>query len=136
TVAAVRAHAPGCRYLHFAAHGLIEDGRPLYSGLPLAPTAEGYEFLPAHEMFDLELSADVVVCSACDTAIGDSRSGEGIVGLSYALFAAGARSVVLSRWPVPDAVGRRFMRAFYRAVADGATVAGALHLAARDTRKR
>jgi CHAT domain-containing protein len=136
TVAAVRAHASAHRYVHFATHGVIHDGRPLYSGLPLAPTADGYEFLPAYEMFSLDLCADVVVCSACDTAIGDSRTGEGVVGLSYALFAGGARSVVLSRWPVHDAVGPWFMRAFYSALTGGAAVAAALRHAALASRER
>ena len=97
TVAAVRAHATGSRFVHFATHGVVNDRRPLYSGLPLAPGGDT-SFLHAYEMFSLDLSADVVVCSACETAVGESRAGEGIVGLSYALFAAGAKAVLLSRW--------------------------------------
>jgi tetratricopeptide (TPR) repeat protein len=135
TVAAVRTAASGSRYVHFATHGVIYDDRPLYSGLPLAPRGTEYEFLAAHEMFSLQLCADVVTCSGCETAVGATRTGEGVVGLSYALFAAGARSVVLSRWPVRDAIARRIMTAFYQELAAGAPPAEALRSAAAWTRE-
>jgi CHAT domain-containing protein len=136
TVGAVRANAPGTRYVHFATHGVINDGRPLYSGLLLAPSRDGAQFLHAYEIFALDLCAEVVVCSACETAVGESRTGEGIVGLSYAFFAAGARSVVLSRWPVNDHVTKRLMVAFYRELARGTSVAMALRVAVLQTRER
>ena len=136
TLSAVRAAASGSRYVHFATHGVIYDDRPLYSGLPLAPRGTGYEFLAAHEMFSLQLCADVVVCSGCRTAVGATRTGEGVVGLGYALFAAGARAVVLSRWPVRDLIARRIMTDFYRELVAGAPPAQALRSAAARTRKR
>ena len=135
TVAAVRAHATGSRFVHFATHGVVNDRRPLYSGLPLAPGGDT-SFLHAYEMFSLDLSADVVVCSACETAVGESRAGEGIVGLSYALFAAGAKAVLLSRWPVRDLTALRLMRELYRELARNAPPADALHTALGRARRR
>lgn len=135
TVAAVMANAPGSRYVHFATHGFISDGRPLYSGLPLAPSGDGYEFLHAYEMFSLDLCAEMVVCSACDTAVGESRTGEGVVGLSYALFAAGAQSVLLSRWEMNDRITKRLMVSFYHELAAGTPIASALRRASAGIRQ-
>ncbi|GAA1636658.1 CHAT domain-containing protein [Actinoplanes couchii] len=132
TVASVWARAPEARYVHFAMHGLISDDRPLFSGFPLS----GDEFLHAYQMADLDLCADLVVGSACETAKGESRAGEGTVGLAYALFAAGARAVLVSRWPVGDSIAPRQMRELYRLLAAGVPVAQAHREAARKLRRR
>ena len=131
TVASVRERVRGARYVHFAVHGLITDERPLYSAFPLA----GGEFLNAYEMADLDLCADLVVCSACETAKGEARAGEGTVGLAYSLFAAGARAVLVSRWPIADPVGPRMARALYRRLRDGLPVAEAARGAALELRE-
>jgi CHAT domain-containing protein len=131
TVASVRARAPGSRYLHFATHGLIRDDQPLYSGFPLT----GNEFLHAYEMGGLDLDADLVVCSACETAKGEARAGEGTVGLAYALFEAGARAVLVSRWPVSDVLAPRQMRSLYRGLAAGRPPAQAVRDAALRARR-
>src|SRR5206468_3519029 len=117
TADAVRELAPGSRYVHFATHGVIRDGRPLYSGMVLAPAgADAEGFLYAYQIFSLSLCAELVVCSACETAVGEPRAGEGIVGLSHAFLAAGARAVLLSRWPVNDRATLHVMRALYAAL--------------------
>ena len=118
----------GHRYVHFATHGLLDDRNPLYSGLALAPPtpAERAEedglddLLQVYELFALKLSAELVVCSACQTGQGEIRAGEGLVGMSRALFFAGARCVVVSLWPVPDRPTQRLMERLY------APAAGAL----------
>jgi tetratricopeptide (TPR) repeat protein len=131
TAATVRTQAEQARFVHFAMHGEITDTRPLYSGFPLS---DG-EFLHAYEMSALDLRADLVTCSACQTAVGESHAGEGTVGLAYALFAAGARAVLVSRWPIADPVARRLMVAVYRELAAGTPAAFAVRKAALGLRK-
>ena len=85
-------------------------------------------------MFGLELRGAVVVCSACETARGKVQPGEGLVGMSRALFYAGAIALVVTLWPVPDAPTRRLMRVFHRYLRDGRPPAEALSLAKRTVR--
>jgi CHAT domain-containing protein len=84
-------------------------------------------FLTAREIFDLDLSAaEMVVLSACNTARGEKRSGEGIVGLTWALFVAGAPTQVLSQWAVDDASTATLMQRFYaNLTGQGQTAKGA-----------
>jgi tetratricopeptide (TPR) repeat protein len=133
--------AAGYRVVHFATHGVIDDLNPLYSGLQVAlgeparlQDSNGPELLHVYEMFALDLAAAVVVCSACETARGTIRSGEGLVGMSRALFYAGATALVVSLWPVPDTPTRRLMRVFHRHLRSGHDPARALSLAKRDVR--
>lgn len=122
----VKMEVEGHRLVHLATHGLLDDRNPLYSGLALAPptdaelaiTADLDDLLQVYEMFALPLhAADVVVCSACQTGLGTIKAGEGLVGMSRALFFAGAKCVVLSLWPVPDIPTARLMERFYQALA-------------------
>src|SRR5262249_51456067 len=72
------------RYLHFATHGLLNDAAPMMSAVVLAeppPGSEEDQFLTARELFDLNLSAEMVVLSACNTARGEKQAGEGVLGL-------------------------------------------------------
>jgi hypothetical protein len=128
----------GYRVVHFATHGEIDDAEPLYSGLRVAPGhAEGDErpdVLHVYEMFSLNLSGAVVVCSACQTAHGKIRAGEGLVGMSRALCYAGASSLVVTLWPIPDAPTRRLMRAFHRHLRSGHDPAAALSRAKQEVR--
>ena len=104
------------RYLHFATHGFFNDAAPLLSAIVLAlPGKKSSQdgFLTAREIFDLDLNADLVVLSACNTARGEKRSGEGIVGLTWALFAAGAPTQVVSQWAVNDESTALLMKRFY-----------------------
>jgi tetratricopeptide (TPR) repeat protein len=133
----------GYRYVHFATHGLLDDRNPLYSGLVLASPggddpveAEDLDdFLQVYEMFGLRLSADVVVCSACETGLGRIERGEGLVGMSHALFFAGARCLVLSLWPVPDRPTVRLMDRFYDRLSHGVEPADALREAKISVRR-
>jgi tetratricopeptide (TPR) repeat protein len=131
----------GYRAVHFATHGILDDQDPLYSGLHVAPASSpppgdspGPEVLHVYEMFALQLTGAVVICSACETARGTIRAGEGLVGMSRALFYAGAISLVISLWPVPDAPTRRLMRVFHRYLRSGHDPALALSLAKRAVR--
>jgi CHAT domain-containing protein/tetratricopeptide (TPR) repeat protein len=121
------------RYLHFATHGLLNDAAPLMSSVVLAqppPGSEEDQFLTAREIFDLNLTAELVVLSACDTARGSKQAGEGVVGLTWALFAAGAPTQVVSQWAVKDASTAELMKQFYARLKQGQAKGAALRGAA------
>lgn len=110
------------RILHFAAHAQLEIDQPLLSALVLAQRGpQGQEVegtLRAHEIYGLDLPAELVVLSACETGLGREVPGEGLVsGLPRAFLAAGARRVLVSLWPVGDRETAELMTAFYRLLA-------------------
>ncbi|HEX4956250.1 MAG TPA: CHAT domain-containing protein [Thermoanaerobaculia bacterium] len=109
----------GYRILHFATHGLLDAERPLLSSLALSQLDERGQpvegGLAAHEIYDLDLPAELVVLSACETALGRQVAGEGLVsGLPRAFLYAGAARVVVSLWAVEDHSTRDLMERFYR----------------------
>jgi len=106
------------RYVHFATHGMVDSRNPALSALALSqfdqrgnPLAAG--FLRLDDIYNLNLNADLVVLSACDTALGREIRGEGFVGLSQAFLYAGAKGLALSLWPVSDAATATLMTRFY-----------------------
>jgi CHAT domain-containing protein len=106
------------RIVHFATHGVLDTEHPALSGMALSMVdAAGRPrdgFLRVHEIERLRLPADLVVLSACATALGREVRGEGLVGLTQAFFHAGARAVLVSLWPVDDLATADLMTAFYR----------------------
>jgi CHAT domain-containing protein len=101
--------------LHFAAHGVLDDMNPLYSRLLLATESESEDgFLEAREIMKLDLHADLAVLSACQTARGQVGAGEGLIGMSWALFIAGTSTTVASQWQVDSASTARMMIDFHR----------------------
>jgi len=129
----------GYRYVHFATHGLLDSASPLYSSVvlsePAADSAEDGE-LEAREILDLKLNAELVTLSACETGRGKVRPGEGLLGLSWALTAAGARTVVVSQWKVSDETTPVLMKSFYEGLRRGLGKAAALRVAARNLREQ
>jgi len=101
--------------IHLATHGLLNEKQPLLSGLLLAgEKGDGEDgFLQAHEIYNLELRARLVVLSACETGLGQLRGGEGLIGLSRAFLYAGARAVTVSLWSVEES-STALMTLFYR----------------------
>ena len=85
--------------------------------------------LQIHEIFDLELTADLVVLSGCETALGKAVRGEGLLGMTRAFLYAGASAVSVSLWPVEDDSTALLMTDFYRELRAGATVVEALRSA-------
>jgi len=129
--------APSYRTIHLAAHTVVEERMPLYSGIWLASDSTTDGFLQAYELFDVTLAADLVVLSACETGVGQIRAGEGMLTLSRAFMAAGVPSLVASLWIVPDVKGSPLMREFYQQLRAGATKIEALRaakLATKDMR--
>jgi CHAT domain-containing protein/tetratricopeptide (TPR) repeat protein len=110
------------RVVHLATHGVINCQHPELSGIVLSMLNErgGREngFLQLHDIYKLDLSADLVVLSACSTGLGEEIRGEGLVGLTQGFLHVGARSVVASLWQVDDRATAELMRHFYRAMFD------------------
>jgi len=107
--------------LHFATHSAANDvlGEYSFVALQAEEEAQKIDFLYARDIYGLRLSADLVVLSACETALGQFRKDEGVVGLSRAFTCAGARNVVASLWSVNDASTQRLMVLFYKEIKKG-----------------
>ncbi|HEY9880401.1 MAG TPA: CHAT domain-containing tetratricopeptide repeat protein [Leptolyngbyaceae cyanobacterium] len=126
--------------IHLATHGLLDYGNPQESGvrdmpgaIALAPGQNQDGLLTSTEILEeLNLSADLVVLSACDTGRGDI-TGDGVIGLSRSLMASGASSVIVSLWAVPDAPTAELMVKFYQAFESGQDKAQALRQAMLET---
>jgi CHAT domain-containing protein/tetratricopeptide (TPR) repeat protein len=132
-----KAQAGRFRVLHFATHSVLDDANPMYSYLVLSqahPDPQEDGLLEAWEIVSLHLDADLVVLSACQTARGGLSQGEGVVGLSWAFLAAGARAIVASQWPVDSAATRHLMIELHRGLISGLPRAEALRRAGLATR--
>jgi CHAT domain-containing protein len=123
--------------IHLATHGILDERAPLFSALVLAASPEDGEdgLLEAREIADLTLRARLVVLSACDTGRGRFRDGEGVIGMAWALLAAGARTTVVSDWKADSRATADLMIAFHRHVLEGRNVSSALRMAKVDLRK-
>jgi CHAT domain-containing protein len=122
------------RMLHFATHGLLNSLHPELSGLVFSLVDERGQaqdgFLRFHEIYNLKLKADLVVLSACQTALGKEVRGEGLIGLTRGFMYAGAPRVVASLWRVDDRATAELMKRFYRGMLkDGLRPAAALRTA-------
>ncbi|AFY82456.1 CHAT domain-containing tetratricopeptide repeat protein [Oscillatoria acuminata] len=117
--------------VHFATHGFVSSSNPELSGVVLSLVDEqgnGVDgFLRLHDIFNLQLNAQVVVLSACQTGLGDSIRGEGLVGLTRGFMYAGTPRLVVSLWNVDDNATAGLMSKFYgKLLSQGLTPAQAL----------
>lgn len=108
------------RIVHFATHGFLNTEHPELSGIVLSMVnpdgSKTNGLMPLNDIYSLNLSADLVVLSACDTALGRDVKGEGLVGLTRGFMSAGSRSVVASLWKVDDRATAILMAEFYKAM--------------------
>ncbi len=128
------------RIVHFATHGLLDSRRPELSGLVLSLVDRRGRrvngFLQLNDIYNLKLRADLVVLSACRTALGQDIRGEGLIGMTRAFMYAGAPRVVASLWAVPNRATAELMKRFYTHVlVDRMAPAAALRRAQLDLRK-
>jgi CHAT domain-containing protein len=104
--------------VHLATHGILNDRNPELSGIVLSMVNERGEpedgYLTLRDIYNLDLPADLVVLSACRTAIGKQVRGEGLLGLTRGFMYAGSPRVVASLWRVDDAATAELMKLFYR----------------------
>ena len=159
TKSAVVARMPSARIIHLATHGILDDVRGLGSAIALAPSegrfalapdgtprdssrtkegmaGEGVDgLLTAEEILTLQLNAELVVLSACDTGRG-RITGDGVIGLSRSLISAGVPSVIVSIWAVPDAPTASLMTNFYQNLQKSPDKAQALRQAMLETMKQ
>ena len=112
----VKAEMGKYKIVHFATHGVLNDQSQLYSYLLLAPGNNSQEdgLLEAWELMQMDLKAEMVVLSACDTARGNVSTGEGMIGMTWALFVAGVPTTVASQWNVPSETTTRLMVTFHK----------------------
>ena len=135
TEATVKQQLASADLIHLATHGLLEYGDPRETGtrdvpgaIALAPGGGEDGLLTSAEILQMDLQADLVVLSACDTGRG-RITGDGVIGLSRSFIAAGVPSIIVSLWSVPDAPTAELMTEFYRQLDQGQTKAQALRQA-------
>jgi CHAT domain-containing protein/lipoprotein NlpI len=139
-------------YIHFATHGIVNESNPELSQIFLAKPSEtplvltqesigerGKSLLEvgaaedgnlhSGEIYSLELNADLVILSACQTGLGKVAKGEGIIGLSRALLYAGAKNLLVSLWSVADESTAKLALDFYSFLLKGENKTEALRLA-------
>jgi CHAT domain-containing protein len=113
-------HVGEYQILHFATHAFLDGEHPELSGIVLTMVdPKGVRqngMLPLHDVYSLQLSTELTVLSACQTALGKDISGEGFLGLTHSFLSAGSKSVVASLWKVDDRATASLMRGFYESL--------------------
>ena len=134
TEAAFTARAGNYRILHLATHGRADERVGDYSFLAFSEIKDSVEneLLYVRDLYNLQLNADLVVLSACETGLGKLSRGEGIISLARAFAYAGAKSIITTLWSVDDAKTKDLMVDFYRKLKKGMTKDAALRQAKLD----
>ena len=116
--------------LHFAGHGLVNSLHPELSGVVMSLFDEEGRpqdgFLRLYDIYNMRLAAELVVLSACQTALGREVKGEGLIGLTRGFMYAGAARVVASLWEVNDEATAELMKLFYQGIERGERYTAAL----------
>ncbi|BAZ01093.1 TPR repeat-containing protein [Tolypothrix tenuis PCC 7101] len=114
TKAAFTQKLSSAKVIHLATHGLLDDtSKGIETAIALAPAGGDDGLLTPAEIVNLPINAELVVLSACDTGRG-TITGDGVIGLSRSLITAGASSVIVSLWSVPDSPTSELMTEFYQ----------------------
>lgn len=118
------------KVIHFATHGMVVPEVPELSAIVLSLNIDDANdgYLRMQEIVDLELKADFVNLSACETGLGKIYGGEGVVGLTQSFLLAGANGLSVSLWQVADVTTKEFMIAVYKKVQnDNMSYCDAMH---------
>ncbi len=121
--------------IHLAMHTLLDDSNPLYSRLVFTQaydTTEEDNLLHTYELFNMNLNADLVVLSACNSGVGEIQRGEGMLSLARAFRYAGCPNLVLTLWQTDDQAAYHVMKSYYQFLNKGATYPEALRNAKLD----
>lgn len=135
TESALRNYGSKFSYIHFATHGQFNADSPLKSALLLAPDPQYNGLLTVDKLYTLNLNADLVTLSACETGLSRVANGDDLVGLTRGFLYAGAGSIVASLWKVDDAATADLMSIFYKKLND-TNKREALRTAQLETRKQ
>ena len=120
--------------IHFGCHGVFDHDDPLSSGLLLASDGNSPARWTAHDFLAVTMNADLVVLAACDTGVNASRPGDDLIGLTRSILYAGAKSVLVSLWPVDQTSTSLLLSAFYTELSQGVGKANALRTAQLNVR--
>lgn len=132
---AFKQFAPSFHYLHIASHGEFNAESALESRLLLSKSATDDGSLTAGELYNINLDADLVTLSACETGLGKLLNGDELVGLTRGFLYAGSSNVVASLWQVDDLATSELMKRFYTNIKNSMPKRDALRQAQLDTRK-
>ncbi len=117
-------------FIHLATHGFINEQKPKLSGILFTNEDKKEDgILYSNEIYNLNLNADLVVLSSCESGLGKILNGEGIISLTRGLLFAGARNVIVSLWQVADRSTSQLMIEFYRKILSGENFSSALRQA-------
>lgn len=118
------------KFIHFACHGIQDEKHPFRSSLVLSKDKDENDdgFLQVREIYWLDIKADLVVLSACQTGAGLTDGAEGPISLARPFFYAGAHSVISSLWQINDKTTVTFMKVFYKYMLHGYSTTKALQL--------
>jgi CHAT domain-containing protein len=114
TEEALRTHSSGYNYIHFATHGQFSPDAPLQSALLLSPDSHSNGMLTVDKLYSMQLGANLVTLSACETGLSKVANGDDLVGLTRGFLYAGASSIVASLWKVDDLATSYLMIRFYK----------------------
>jgi len=131
SAAVLRARGEVSRFVHIATHGYFRSDNPMFSGIRL-----GTSHLTLYDLYNLKLPAELIALSGCVTGLNVVAAGDELLGLVRGLFRAGAASVLVALWEVPDKSTAEFMTAFYDRFLAAPNRAAALRDAILDVRER
>jgi tetratricopeptide (TPR) repeat protein len=129
TVQRLRQRGPCSRFIHIATHGYFRRDNPMFSGIRLADS-----YLTLYDLYQLNLSAELVALSGCSTGLNVVAAGDELLGLARGLIHAGAETCLLTLWDIQDQSSARLMKLFYSYLASGCTKAVALQQTMRQVK--
>jgi CHAT domain-containing protein len=129
TEAAFKAEAGNYGVLHFATHGILNHKYPLYSSLVLLGDDTEDGLLHTYELYNMQLNAELVALSACNTGVGAIQKGEGAMSVARGFSYAGCPNIAMTLWPISDQATQILMENFYRNLMRGMPKAEALRKA-------
>lgn len=99
--------------VHIATHGMLNDKEPMYSSLVLKNKDAEDGLLHTYELYNMQIAADMVVLSACNSGIGKLQKGEGVISLARGFAQAGVPNLIMTLWPISDKATQELMILFY-----------------------
>ncbi len=119
TELAFKQQAPNYEVIHIATHGMMNDEDPLFSSLVLVPEGDEDGILHTHELFNMQLNAELAVLSACNSGSGKLARGEGVISIARGFAYAGVPNIVMTKWQVSDFTTKIIMGNFYKNLKEG-----------------